>query len=156
MQINLKQAEITEALKEYVGGQGINLKNKSFTVTYTAGRKESGLLADISIENIETPETAVQTGQEDPAEKKSPENAGIASGEGGVTNSSADTGSADASGSGSQGVSSGTSANADASKSDDAPGAENVGDGGISDRPLGQLPSGEAHPNKSVKSLFGN
>jgi len=73
MQIKMKQAEITAALKQYIGGQGINLAGKSFEVEYTAGRKEAGLLADISIEIIEGAETEAATAPVAEAEKKSPD-----------------------------------------------------------------------------------
>lgn len=53
MQIQLKQAEIIAALKQYITSQGINLTGKTVDIEFTAGRKESGLTADISIE--ETP-----------------------------------------------------------------------------------------------------
>lgn len=51
MQIQLKQPEIAAALKQYLFTQGINLVNKSVTIGFTAGRKEGGLTADISIED---------------------------------------------------------------------------------------------------------
>lgn len=50
MQIQLKQAEIIAAIKGYISSQGINLTGKDVTIAFTAGRKESGLTADISIE----------------------------------------------------------------------------------------------------------
>lgn len=52
MQIQLKQPEIATALKGYLATQGINLQNKSVTIGFTAGRKEGGLTADISIDDI--------------------------------------------------------------------------------------------------------
>lgn len=51
MQIQLRQVEIIEALKQYIGKQGINLQNKTVEVSFTAGRKDSGLSADIVIED---------------------------------------------------------------------------------------------------------
>lgn len=66
MQINLRQPEIIQALKQYIGGQGINLLNKKTKVEFTAGRKNSGLSADISIEDdIELPNLTADV----PAEK---------------------------------------------------------------------------------------
>ena len=56
MHINLKQPEIINALAGYLANQGINLQNKSLTVTFTAGRKKSGLSADIDIEQSELPD----------------------------------------------------------------------------------------------------
>jgi len=55
MRINLKQAEITTALRQYVAAQGINLSNKTVDVVYTAGRKEGGLTAEINIEDQDIP-----------------------------------------------------------------------------------------------------
>lgn len=52
MQIQLKQTEIVAALKQYITKQGINLTNKEVAITFTAGRKEGGLFADLIIEDI--------------------------------------------------------------------------------------------------------
>lgn len=52
MQIQLRQTEIEAALKQYVTKLGVNLQGKSVTIGFTAGRKDSGLSADISIEDI--------------------------------------------------------------------------------------------------------
>lgn len=51
MQIQLKQAEIVCALKQYIAKQGIDLAGKTIDISFTAGRKDSGLSADISIED---------------------------------------------------------------------------------------------------------
>ena len=51
MLIQLKQSEITAALRDYIVAQGINLTGKTVEIAFTAGRKESGIYADISIEN---------------------------------------------------------------------------------------------------------
>ena len=51
MLIQLKQSEITAALRDYIVAQGINLNGKMVEISFTAGRKESGIYADISIEN---------------------------------------------------------------------------------------------------------
>ena len=51
MLIQLKQSEITTALRDYIVAQGINLNGKTVEISFTAGRKESGIYADISIEN---------------------------------------------------------------------------------------------------------
>ena len=56
MQIQLKQTEIVEALKQYIAKQGFNLFNKSVDIAFTAGRKDAGLIADIAIEDIQLPE----------------------------------------------------------------------------------------------------
>lgn len=55
MIINLKQAEIVAALKLYINQQGINLAGKTVTIDFTAGRKESGLSAEINIEDGAVP-----------------------------------------------------------------------------------------------------
>ena len=51
MQIQLKQSEIITALKQYIIGQGISLSGKAVDISFTAGRKEAGITADISIED---------------------------------------------------------------------------------------------------------
>ena len=56
MQINLKQSEIITALKQYITHQGISLVGKTVDISFTAGRKEAGLSAEISIEDSGLPE----------------------------------------------------------------------------------------------------
>ena len=51
MQIQLKQTEIVCALKQYIAKQGIDLAGKTIDISFTAGRRDSGLSADISIED---------------------------------------------------------------------------------------------------------
>lgn len=51
MQIQLRQAEIEKALKAYITGLGIDLSGKTFTITFTSGRKDNGLSADIEFED---------------------------------------------------------------------------------------------------------
>lgn len=55
MQIQLKQSEIIAALKQYITSQGINLANKNVTISFTAGRKEAGVTADLLIEDSSIP-----------------------------------------------------------------------------------------------------
>ena len=55
MQIQLKQTEIIAALKQYITSQGINLVGKEVTISFTAGRKESGVTADLVIEDTGIP-----------------------------------------------------------------------------------------------------
>lgn len=55
MQIQLKQKEIELALRGYIVKQGINLVGRTLTITFTAGRKDSGLSADIIIEDVAIP-----------------------------------------------------------------------------------------------------
>jgi hypothetical protein len=52
MQIQLKQPEILSALRDYVAKQGISLVDKTVDISFTSGRKDNGLSADISIEDI--------------------------------------------------------------------------------------------------------
>lgn len=49
MQVQLKHAEISEAIRQYLTNQGISLKNKEVNIHFTAGRKSNGLTADVSI-----------------------------------------------------------------------------------------------------------
>ena len=55
MQVNLKQPEIEVALKNYIAQQGISLYGKAVSVTFTAGRKESGISAEITIDDLDIP-----------------------------------------------------------------------------------------------------
>ena len=49
MNIQLKQTEIIEALKNFITHQGINLTGKSVAIDFTAGRKTTGITADVTI-----------------------------------------------------------------------------------------------------------
>lgn len=49
MQIQLKQAEIESALKDFISKQGINLQGRTVQIEFTSGRKENGITADLSI-----------------------------------------------------------------------------------------------------------
>ena len=60
MQIQLKQAEIVEALKQYIARQGIGLCGKDVVIGFTSGRKDNGLSADISIEEADLPVIPVE------------------------------------------------------------------------------------------------
>lgn len=55
MQINLRQPEIEKALRDYIREQGINLYGKEVFISFTAGRKDTGLSAELNIENIDVP-----------------------------------------------------------------------------------------------------
>ena len=55
MQISLKQNEIEVALKNYVSQQGISLYARDVSIAFTAGRKESGISAEITIEDADIP-----------------------------------------------------------------------------------------------------
>lgn len=50
MQIQLRQSEIIAALKQYIVMQGISLAGKTVEIGFTAGRKETGISADINID----------------------------------------------------------------------------------------------------------
>ena len=56
MQVQLKQTEIITALKQYISGQGISLQGKTVEMNFTAGRKESGISVEISIEDAGIPD----------------------------------------------------------------------------------------------------
>ena len=49
MKITLEHDEIVTAIKNYVGGQGIDTGGKAVTVNLTAGRKENGHSAVVDI-----------------------------------------------------------------------------------------------------------
>lgn len=55
MQINLRQPEIEKALRDYIREQGINLYGKEVFISFTAGRKDTGLSAELNIEDIDVP-----------------------------------------------------------------------------------------------------
>jgi len=59
MQIQLKQTEIINALKLYISNQGINLNGKTVEVAFTAGRKSSGLTADVCINDAQLPAVGI-------------------------------------------------------------------------------------------------
>ena len=52
MQVILKQRDIEQALKQYIAGQGINIKGKTVNIAFTAGRKETGISAELDIDDI--------------------------------------------------------------------------------------------------------
>lgn len=79
MQITLKQRNIETALKQYIVAQGINLDGKKVSVEFTAGRKESGIIAEIDIEDSTdeltpvTLGTVTQLASTEPAQAPAPE-----------------------------------------------------------------------------------
>lgn len=79
MQITLKQRNIEAALKQYIVAQGINLDGKKVSVEFTAGRKESGITAEIDIEDGTdeltpvTLGTVTQLASSEPAQAPAPE-----------------------------------------------------------------------------------
>jgi hypothetical protein len=52
MQVNLKQSEIEQALRLYIAAKGIGLDNKKVTMSFTAGRKATGVSAEVNIEDL--------------------------------------------------------------------------------------------------------
>jgi hypothetical protein len=56
MQIQLKQAEIIEGLKQYIAKKGISLIGKEVTVTFTKGHKGAGVSAEVTIDDTDMPE----------------------------------------------------------------------------------------------------
>lgn len=54
MQIIFKQTDIINALKLYVTSQGIALAGKSVDVSFTAGRGQTGISAELTIEDAPT------------------------------------------------------------------------------------------------------
>ena len=60
MQVSLKQNEIEAALKGYISQQGINVNGKQINIVFTAGRKASGITADLTIDDIELPDCSDQ------------------------------------------------------------------------------------------------
>ena len=62
MKIQLSQTNIVEGIKMYLQSQGIKMQGRDIQVLFTAGRKQSGLIADVDIEDnsdIGTPITDV-------------------------------------------------------------------------------------------------
>ena len=55
MQIQLKQKEIEAALRGYIIKQGINMEGRTLAITFTSGRKDNGLSADLNIEDEAIP-----------------------------------------------------------------------------------------------------
>lgn len=49
MLIQLRQSEIEAALKMYVISQGFSLNNKTVDISFTSGRKDNGVSADLEI-----------------------------------------------------------------------------------------------------------
>lgn len=52
MQITLKQTDIEKSLKEYIATQGIRTEGKSVNIVFTAGRRGTGITAEIAVEDI--------------------------------------------------------------------------------------------------------
>jgi len=65
MQIHFKQAEIYEALYKYIVNKGIDLTYKVVTISFTAGRKETGISAEVNIEDADLPDLGPDDTAED-------------------------------------------------------------------------------------------
>ena len=53
MLIQLRQTEIEAALQMYIAHQGISLVGKSVDISFTSGRKDNGMSADIDIIDLD-------------------------------------------------------------------------------------------------------
>ena len=51
MKIQLTQTNIVEGIRMYLESRGIKLQGRDLQVLFTAGRKQSGLIADVDIED---------------------------------------------------------------------------------------------------------
>lgn len=52
MQVTLKQTDIEKSLKDYITAQGIRTEGKKVEIVFTAGRRGTGVTAEISIEDM--------------------------------------------------------------------------------------------------------
>lgn len=52
MQIQLKQNEIEEALRDFITKQGIRLQGLEVSMVFTSGRKDKGLTVDMDIPDL--------------------------------------------------------------------------------------------------------
>lgn len=55
MEITLKQPDIEKAVRLHVERQGISLRNKNLTIDFSMGRGANGLVANLTIEDVEIP-----------------------------------------------------------------------------------------------------
>ena len=67
MLIQLRQSEIEVALREYIVNQGINLTGRRVDISFTSGRKDNGISADLDI--VDTQQTIKVTQGFAPAEE---------------------------------------------------------------------------------------
>ena len=51
MQVTLRQSDIEKALKDYITAQGIRTEGKEVQIVFTAGRRGTGITAEITIED---------------------------------------------------------------------------------------------------------
>ena len=52
MQVTLKQSDIEKSLKDYITAQGIRTEGKKVEIIFTAGRRGTGVTAEITIEDV--------------------------------------------------------------------------------------------------------
>ena len=64
MNITIKQREIQTALLNYIAQQGITLAGKEVAITFTAGRKEAGITAELVIEDSDLPDFSEDVAQD--------------------------------------------------------------------------------------------
>ena len=60
MQVTLKQSDIEKSLKDYITAQGIRTEGKKVEIIFTAGRRGTGVTAEITIEDVAHQEIPVQ------------------------------------------------------------------------------------------------
>ena len=60
--LNLNNEEIEEALLTHISSTGLDMENKTTTITVTSGRKGNGLRAEIVINPVGAPACAPSTG----------------------------------------------------------------------------------------------
>ena len=61
MLIQLRQSEIEAALREYIVNQGINLTGRRVDISFTSGRKDNGVSADLDINVAEDEQKLIMT-----------------------------------------------------------------------------------------------
>lgn len=60
MLIQLKQSEIEEAIIGYINTHLMNVDDRNISIAFTAGRKDTGLTADVDIEMVKNKPTRIQ------------------------------------------------------------------------------------------------
>lgn len=65
MLIQLKQSEIEEAIIGYINTHLMNVDDRNISIAFTAGRKDTGLTADVDIEMVKNKPTRINTIQKE-------------------------------------------------------------------------------------------
>lgn len=65
MLIQLKQSEIEEAIIGYINTHLMNVDDRNISIAFTAGRKDTGLTADVDIEMVKNKPTRSNTSQKE-------------------------------------------------------------------------------------------